>query len=127
MAIQVDPEQVWLRDLDTGTAYFPDSDGSFKLKESGVRYYQELIVEGPAAIIPTYNRPSTSQHITAGGTSSSISQLPPLIPPGRSSGTPRGSLGGGTSTFALKITKAVTTTSYASTSRVMRYATYSYI
>ena len=54
MVIQVDPEQVWLRDLDTDTAYFPDSDGSFKLKESGVRYYQELIVEGPAAIIPTY-------------------------------------------------------------------------
>ena len=46
---QVDPEEVWLRDMDNGTAYFPSEDGSFNSKDSGVKYFQDLIVEGPNA------------------------------------------------------------------------------
>lgn len=123
----MDPDQVWLRDLDTGTAYFPDSDGCFKLKESGVKYYQDLIVEGPAAIIPTYNRPSISQQISSvpGGTSN-LPQLPALFPPGKNSApSVRASQGGSSSTFALKITKAtVTPNTGTSTSKARYVASY---
>ena len=92
---------MWLRDVDTGTAYFPDSDGCFKLKDSGVKYYQDLIVEGPSATTPTYKASATgSQQLGTGGTH--LPQLPPLFTPAKSSCAARGSSG----SFALKITKA---------------------
>ena len=46
-SLLLDPEEVWLRDMDNGTANFPSEDGSFNLKDSGVKYLQDLIVEGP--------------------------------------------------------------------------------
>ena len=116
---QVNPEEVWLRDMDNGTAYFPAEDGCFNLKDSGVKYFQDLIVEGPnagvAITIGNLGTPGPSQvrsQATPGGSASSslsaasgslqqLPSLPPLISP--SSGKNRDRGGGN---FSLKITKA---------------------
>ena len=108
---QVDPEEVWLRDMDNGTAYFPSEDGSFNLKDSGVKYFQDLIVEGPnARAAGNLGTPGGPSQASSGSASNSLSSgsvqqlpsLPPLISPSISSGKNRDRGGN----FSLKITKA---------------------
>ena len=114
--MQVDPDSVWLRDIDQGTAYFPDKDGNFNLKEAGVQYFQDLEVQGPnltAASEAASGRMSSI--LPQGGNSTAISPrimgpgaiippllapLPPLNPVAGSSARKK------ESTFSLKITKA---------------------
>ena len=59
--------------------------------------------------------------MTGGLTHSSLPQLPALIPPGKLSNTPRVSLGGSSSTFALKITKAIAVTNNSASTSKARY------
>ena len=83
--MQVDPNSVWLRDTDKGTAYFPDKDGNFNLKEAGVKYFQDLEVEGPnqtTASVAASARMSGSTLILPQGEvmkCNTIPMMPPIL------------------------------------------------
>ena len=66
-----------MSDIDQGTAYFPDKDRNFNLKEAGVKYLQDLEVEG-LNLTAASARMSGSSLILPQGVNSTA-MLPPLM------------------------------------------------
>lgn len=96
--IQVNPSEVWLRDLYDDTLHFPE-DGLFTFS-GDVASYATMVVEGPPATPPSLGqRPSTSRAATV----SSTPQHNHLPPPTFRSVTSQKRL----PSFSLKITKAM--------------------
>ena len=79
--LQVDPEQVWLRDMEDGSAFFPDSDGNFNLQSVGVQFFQDLEVMGLPLAQPGGSGTSTPVQASAG---QERINLPPISPIGHS-------------------------------------------